>query len=704
LQQRETAGLVGPAPPPQEVVGGRSEAIGEGVVEAAQLINQSINAQTVSSRQRSPVSLEPHIRGFTQQQIYIQSDGAYYFPARDDLDTVLNKLDPSIIDNIDIVPGPYGVQYGPGFGFINVATLPTPRYACPESHLRAGITFHGNGDRLYYRESVYGGGADYGYRFAHGGRQGNAYESGNGTDIPADYQSQNFFAQIGFDISPFQTIEVQYQRLDQTDTIYPGQFFNIDFLGTDAMSVRIKDESPEGPWTRLTVDTWYNHNRFTGSTPDRSDTTFNVDRRLEEALGFPEQPGDPFYVNSFFGNTLGDNTSTGARAAATFGDLDDSNISFGADFRYLDQRIAEHFEVRDNLTAVPPYPIGPLPPFEPIDTNLPRAFAVDPGLYSIWVIPMESYWKTTVGARVDFFHTGLNENPRPDGAFAGISEEAFSRDDILYGFYLNNAVVLDPNWTTRFGVGHGQRAPSLTERYADNVFLSVIQDGFSRVTGNPDLTKERNWQIDVSIQGIYDDFRFRLGGYHSWILDYSTYQVNVISDPSDARLMQSINTPLATLAGCEAAVEYELSDWWTTFGTINYVDGRDRGIDAPLGMIFPFESIAGLRLHDPRGGRIWGIELTARMVDQQNRLGTYRISTGGDVDVLEQLTPGFTVWNLRGYYNVTDNFNMVAGIQNLFDRNYLEHLNLRLPQDGTIPAAAVYNVGFTPYIGAEVTY
>ena len=83
LRERQSAGLTGPAPPPQENVGGRSEAIGQAVDDAAQLINQSINAQTVSSRQRSPVSLEPHIRGFTQQQIYIQSDGAYHFPARD---------------------------------------------------------------------------------------------------------------------------------------------------------------------------------------------------------------------------------------------------------------------------------------------------------------------------------------------------------------------------------------------------------------------------------------------------------------------------------------------------------------------------------------------------------------------------------------------------------------------------------------------
>ena len=53
LRERESAGLTGPAPPPQEVVGGRSEAIGQAVDDAAQLINQSINAQTVSSRQRA---------------------------------------------------------------------------------------------------------------------------------------------------------------------------------------------------------------------------------------------------------------------------------------------------------------------------------------------------------------------------------------------------------------------------------------------------------------------------------------------------------------------------------------------------------------------------------------------------------------------------------------------------------------------------
>jgi hypothetical protein len=39
----------------------------------------------------------------------------------------------------------------------------------------------------------------------------------------------------------------------------------------------------------------------------------------------------------------------------------------------------------------------------------------------------------------------------------------------------------------------------------------------------------------------------------------------------------------------------------------------------------------------------------------------------------------------------------------LFDRNYLEHLNLRLPQDGYIPPSLVQSRGFSAYFGVELT-
>ena len=61
---------------------------------------------------------------------------------------------------------------------------------------------------------------------------------------------------------------------------------------------------------------------------------------------------------------------------------------------------------------------------------------------------------------------------------------------------------------------------------------------------------------------------------------------------------------------------------------------------------------------------------------------------------------------LRGYYVANENLNFVGGIENLFDRNYLEHLSLRIPKDDGlgIPATRVLAPGISPYFGLEWTF
>ena len=124
----------------------------------------------------------------------------------------------------------------------------------------------------------------------------------------------------------------------------------------------------------------------------------------------------------------------------------------------------------------------------------------------------------------------------------------------------------------------------------------------------------------------------------------------------------------------------------------------------PLGAIPPLESTVGLRLHDRHQGRHWGIELACRIVDDQNRLGIIRSS--GQRVTAEEATPGFALWHLRGYWNRTESCSFVAGIDNLLDRSYQEHLDLRLrgptgangfPTDPT----RVLSPGFTPYMGVN---
>jgi outer membrane receptor protein involved in Fe transport len=516
---------------------------------------------------------------------------------------------------------------------------------------------------------------------------------------------------LGWDLSDDSRLEFRYQRLDQTDTEYPVQFFDVNFLGSDAFSVNFIDSDVLGTGAEWRTDGWWNRSRFYGDTlsPAKDRPDFPVIPRVVAAL----QRRDPT-INEFSGFTNGDLTSTGTRSVVTLGEEDWALFRVGGDFRYLEQQTAEQFFFEDNPAA------GDVPD---ITTNQPRAFATDPGIFAEATLPMLEAWLIRIGGRIDWFHTeanGFGDSPddtRRDGNLAGGIDgnaDLLAADDELYAGYIANELLLTDELTNRIGFGYAERAPTLTERYADGIQLGIIQSGFSRVIGDPLLKKTGAVQIDWALEAEYTNFQGRFDLFHAWLEDYVTYSANIIDDPAGARLLRATNTDLATLAGGAVYGEYDMASWLSVFGSMYYVDGRDREIEAPLTGISPLQSRLGFRLQDTDGGNVWGLEFSARIVDNQDRLGTLRIiDAAGNVigkDELELPTPGFTTFALRGYYNVNENVNIVSGIENLFDRNYLEHRDLRLPAQvnpntGAVEFAPTLALapGFSPYLGIEWT-
>jgi iron complex outermembrane receptor protein len=205
--------------------------------------------------------------------------------------------------------------------------------------------------------------------------------------------------------------------------------------------------------------------------------------------------------------------------------------------------------------------------------------------------------------------------------------------------------------------------------------------------------------------------------FHAWIDDYVTLSGDIVERPPflSARLFRFVNTDEATLAGFEASGEYDWSDYLSPFATIKYVEGRDQVIDQPLTQIPPLDSVVGIRLHEPSQARLWSVEFAARIVDNQDRLGTVRTGVFEGrplgIETIEEETPGFTVWHLRSYYNYSQNLTFTAGIENLFDRNYQEHLDLRLrgpsgftERTGLDQITRTLAPGITPYFGIDWTF
>ncbi|MEM6364493.1 MAG: TonB-dependent receptor, partial [Planctomycetota bacterium] len=176
-------------------------------------------------------------------------------------------------------------------------------------------------------------------------------------------------------------------------------------------------------------------------------------------------------------------------------------------------------------------------------------------------------------------------------------------------------------------------------------------------------------------------------------------------DPSGARLLQAVNTDLATLWGIESYAEMDLLRDLQAFGSVAYLQGDDQEIDEPLPGIFPLESRVGLRLFDPSDEQRWGLEWGWRIVAEQDRIAFLRPVGGAGQNIqLEDATPSFATSYLRGFMRPSDRVSLTGGIANMFDRNYFEHLNLRLPQQGTFDSTIVLSPGITPYFGVEIDY
>ncbi len=676
-----------------------------GATDTVELLRRSSSAPAVNAQLRSPVALDPRIRGYKYGQIYAQADGQYFTPARQDLDSMLSKIDPGSVQAINVLHGPYTALLGPGFSFFEVITVPTPRYNCFENHFQTGATYINNGEQWYGRETMFGGGPNYGYRLSYGHRVGVDYISGDSTDIPSSYKNRDALAEFGYDLNPDQRLEFGYRRLDQTDTEYPGQFFDVDLLVSEAFNLRLIDEDPFAPWSFMMVQGWYNRTYFNGSTLNSSKRTFHVIDRVEAAINRSNEvttPPDQLIpgVNSalFQGFTNGDVTSTGGRVATTFGDRDEPNLTVGTDVRYLTQAIDEQFFITSPGD------------FQTISTNLPRSHLVDPGVFMEVQLLPSSYWTTRLGTRVDWVHTeasqsqllGIRDGQAYSGSLQGLDQDLL-QNDVLFGGFVTNDIALDDVWTTTFGFGYAERPPTLIERYADQLFVAVIQNGFSKVIGDQNLDKERNYQLDVGLIAEYENMRAAARGFHSWINDYITYRANIVNDPTGAQQLFYLNTDLATLSGCEFKGEYDLNRYLTPYASLSYVYGFDQEIDQALPGIYPLQSRVGLWMHSPGAGDRWGLECFTRIVNDQDRVGFIR-RAADEVVQIEDQTPGFTTWHLRGYWAMTRNLNLVSGIDNLFDKNYREHFNLRYPPDQGIPATFVFNPGFTPYFSLLWTF
>ena len=680
--------------------------------DAGNLLGKSTNAVGLGVQRRTPIVNDPRIHS---TRVGSQNaSGSYWFPARIDLDTHLNKLDSRIINDIIVMKGPYSALYGPDFHFFDVELLPSPRYEDLESHGSTSLEYRSNGEQWYGRQTGTVGDETWGARIGYGHRTGSDYSSGNGTDIPSSYKSRDIDLALGFDLGSDDHVEFNLLRLDQTDVEFPGQAFDLDYLVTDGYEVSWTHNGV-GFFDQMEFDSWYNQTRFAGNN-------FRSGKRRQ----FPT-----FGLNNLQATTDVNAASAGYRLLFHSDTDEFGRWTVGTDLRYLRQELEELST--SNLSHEPP---------TIRNSPIPKSHWANPGLLIENHNQVNERWAFHSGARVDFVSANIDQslsslsqlgtdvNPAPLSFILG--SDNFGQEFPLASVFLNGSYELTDHLTLNAGAGRAERAPNLTELYVAEAFMFVLQNGLNTLTGDPRLKKEKLWQVDVGISGDWDRVRGSANFFHSWIQDYITFenmgQSAPLSSGGDiATRLKYVNTDLATLAGFDLVAEADLNPMLTGFSTLSYVRGDDRtrngdfatlpfdgspGLQPsirlpnkrrgeapggqigqpqePLPGIVPLESRIGLRWHDRQPKPRWAIELAARVVDTQSRVAT---------SLNERPTAGFTTWDLRGYWRPDRHWLLTAGVENFTNKNYFEHLDYR-----SNSGFAVFQPGANFYFGTEFSY
>ena len=456
------------------------------------MLSKSPSAAGVDVQRRNAVESDPRIRGYRVGQFATLGDDALFMPARLDLDTAVAKFDPGSVRDIVIVKGPYSSLYGPGFAFLDIATLDAPRYDCFQAHGRTSFGYQTNGSQFDELQSVFAGDKEWGFRATANQLNGSDYRAGDGQVITAGYDSTNINYALGVNLTDNSKLEFKGLVVHQQHVEFPGLYFDIKNLDTQAYNLRYTLVNQ--PYVdKLTVDTWYNTTVADGDTRQGTKQAF-VQQLLNVSFNdptFPQgvivPPGQlgPLAFQDFSTTHFSDKT-IGYRAAGTWGENGKPMLTAGTDLNVLGQTLVENIRIQQ--TAGPPIATSDGSNILTQNQSIPQSSWIDPGLFAELSLPITDRLKVKAGGRVDFVRTdseprlitgnvnlfGPGTVPAPGTMVPAYSvdpiiyssnpsDTSLSKEFNLFSGFATSEYMLDQHLTAITAAGYAERAPTLTE-------------------------------------------------------------------------------------------------------------------------------------------------------------------------------------------------------------------------------------------------
>lgn len=285
-------------------------------------------------------------------------------------------------------------------------------------------------------------------------------------------------------------------------------------------------------------------------------------------------------------------------------------------------------------------------------------------------------WTFMPGARYDYtrmepkftdaFLRGIQGSGAAPGALDD-SDKKWHRVSPKFGL----TYAFNDNYTWYGQYAEGFRTPTAKSMYGrfENPTL-----GYS-VQGNPGLEPEKSKSYETGLRGNFDAGNFSAAVFYNKYRDF--IDEDAVQSANLETTFQANNIKHATIKGAEVKGRLNLDHFGApeglyTQGSIAYANGRNDDNGQPLNSVNPLTGVFGLGYEQPNYGGLlsWTVVKRKTRVDDTTFFAP-------DGQSSQFRTPGYGVLDLSGFYKVTDDVTVNAGLYNLTDKKYWQWDSVR---------------------------
>ena len=576
------------------------------------------------------------IRGMTRYNIVMMIDNTRIETANDHA-AALSLLNPFDIDRIEVVKGASSALAGTGaFGGVVSIITKSPSFSDEPYMKGESMVRYESVNNSHAEYLALEGGSDM-YRFRTSGmfRKADNYSSPSGTVPNSYFGDWDFSADAGVELFGKHSFDFVYQRSQTDDAGIPGgsSLFPPTAIVKYSLARR---ELFKAEYTLPSISESFSSLVIRASQQ-------NIERDVN-LIASPKLAKTPHAVHS---------TGT-VQTETTIIPLDGHSLTAGAEVWQRSISSGRETYKLGNDTILEEVP-------------LPNSSFTSAGVY------VQDEW------RVVPQHTTLVLGGRYDG----IQVHNDVTYDTLWLKYRgqiitpNNRTVLwreNTSYTRSWSVNAGIQQNIL--EYLDASFLSstafrtpALEELYAYLTnttpphvGNPNLQPEKSISLDCSVHFHIQNVTLTADMY------YNTYQ-NLVGDTlgsfDGAPAYVKANIGKARIYGYELSLEVVPIDAFKIHSSLSYTRGEDIKNNANLGQIVPIKGSLAANYIVKEVGTL---RVDCEIIGDKINLAKSETSTGGYV----LLNAGFTTTSIEGF---DVRFKLSAGVQNIFDRAYVNFLS-----------------------------